>query len=143
MVYYFYMTNFILTNQHIYTVWINKIIKYENMNLNNLNYIFCNDNYLLKLNIKYLNNKQYTDIITFDNSDQVTDKKRKIHGDIFMSIDRIQANAIQFQEKFIIEIQRVMVHGLLHLIGYNDNHKNEIYLMRSKEDFYINLFNNL
>lgn len=143
MVYYFYITNFILTHPHIYTLWINKIIHYENMHLYNLNYIFCNDNYLLNLHIKYLNNNQYTDILTFNNSNQFNDEIASINGDIFISIDRIRENAIQFKQNFNNELQRVMVHGVLHLIGYNDHNINEVHLMRNKENFYINLFNNL
>lgn len=137
MIYYFYDTNFILNRENIYTLWINKIIKNENIKLDNLNYIFCNDNYLLELNLKYLNQNKYTDVITFDNS--INDYN--INGDIFISVDRVKENSIEFKQKFNIEINRVMIHGLLHLIGYNDFNQYEINFMRIKEDFYINLFN--
>lgn len=140
MVYYFYNTNFILKKENIYTLWINKIIKNETIILDNLNYIFCNDNYLLKLNIKYLNKDKYTDVIAFDNS--IKKSYKRLNGDIFISIDRVIENAIKLKQKFNTEIQRVMVHGLLHLIGYNDHNKYEINFMRRKEDFYIKLFHN-
>lgn len=117
-------------------LWLKSIIESEGFELNQINYIFCSDEYLLSVNQQYLNHDFYTDIITFDNSDE----EQTIEGDIFISIDRIKENAEQLSKVFNEELLRVLVHGVLHLVGYDDHeHKDEL-LMREKEDFYISLF---
>lgn len=127
---------FSLSNEtQIYT-WLSKVIENEDYKLSELNYIFCSDEYLLGINIEYLNHDTYTDIITFDNS-EVDDH---IQGDIFISIERVKENASIFNVDFANELLRVLVHGVLHLCGYHDKSTDESLLMRQKEDFYIQSF---
>ncbi len=113
--------------------WLNDLISQENYNLLELNYIFLNDEALLKINKEYLNHDTYTDIITFDNSEE----KKSIEGDIFISVDRIRENALMFRVSFETEMIRVMAHGLLHLCGYLDKKKKDIKNMREKENYYM------
>ena len=117
------------------TSWIKATIKKEKKKLHSLNYIFCSDEYLAKLNIRYLKHKALTDILSFDNS---TDPK-SINGEIYISIDRIKENAIRFKESFDQELHRVIIHGVLHLIGYGDKKASEKALMREKEEAYLSL----
>jgi rRNA maturation RNase YbeY len=114
--------------------WIKTVILAEGRTLEAINYIFCSDEFLLTKNIEYLNHKTYTDIITFDTSDSDA-----IEGDIFISIDRIRDNAEKLKISFRDELARVMIHGVLHLIGYGDKEKEQIKLMREKEDSYLSL----
>jgi rRNA maturation RNase YbeY len=118
--------------------WILQTIESENHQLEELNYIFCNDDYLLKMNLEYLDHDTLTDIITFDNSEE----EGKIAGDIFISIERVQENAQIYEVDFENELQRVMIHGVLHLLGYADKGEENERLMREKEDFYIQRFSN-
>lgn len=113
--------------------WIRNTILGEKHQLRLLNFIFCSDSYLLNINRQYLNHDCYTDIITFDNSDN----KLYILGDVFISIDRIRENAKELQVNEIDELHRVMIHGTLHLLGYADKTKAEKTLMTQKEDFYL------
>ena len=112
--------------------WLKKVVKSENKKLQNLVFIFCDDNYLLKKNIKFLKHKTLTDVITFDycNGNQ-------INGDVFISVERVKENCQKFNTTFLNELDRVMVHGLLHLLGYKDQTKSEAKIMRQKEDFYL------
>lgn len=115
--------------------WIKSVIKKEKHLLEELNFIFCTDEELYQINVEYLKHKTFTDIITFDNSDQ----RGLIEGDIYISIDRVKENAYSLGITFEIELQRVMIHGVLHLLGYKDKtlaHKKE---MRKKEDAYLSL----
>lgn len=114
--------------------WIKATIVAEQKTLGELNYIFCSDEYLHEMNVEYLNHDTLTDIITFDNSE----KKDEITGDIFISIDRVVDNAKKFEVSVEDELHRVMVHGVLHLIGYKDKKKEEKETMRFKENFYLN-----
>jgi rRNA maturation RNase YbeY len=113
--------------------WIWNVILAEGYKLKELNYIFCSDNYLLNLNKQYLDHDTYTDIVTFDNSEA----DGVILGDIFISIDRIRENAITYQIEEADELHRVMVHGVLHLLGYGDKETGDKELMTSKEDKYL------
>src|SRR5574343_515064 len=113
--------------------WLKETIENEGYNLGELNYIFCSDEYLHQMNVSYLNHDTLTDIITFDNSDI----EGKIIGDIFISIDRVTENAKKFDVEFIDELNRVMVHGALHLVGYKDKKKEEQEKMRAKENYYL------
>jgi rRNA maturation RNase YbeY len=97
-----------------------------------LSVIFCSDEYLLEMNKKYLNHDYFTDVITFDNSEENT-----FSGDIFISIDRVIDNAGTFGQLFINELHRVIIHGVLHLSGYDDATEQEQKSMRSKEDYYL------
>ena len=113
--------------------WFINTAKAEGNSIKELNYIFCSDAYLLEMNQSYLNHDTYTDIITFDNSE--TD--RKVLGDIFISIDRIKENAKNFGVTESEELHRVMIHGLLHLLGYSDKSKTEKAKMTEKENYYL------
>src|SRR6476469_4437691 len=126
-------TNFKPTALTGLRLWINDTITSENYQLNELNFIFCSDQYLLKINQEYLNHDTYTDIITFDNSDV----NEEISGDIFISIDRVKDNSKTFKNTFIDELHRVIIHGALHLLGYTDKSKKDKDLMTQKEDFYL------
>ncbi|MFD1630103.1 rRNA maturation RNase YbeY [Pseudopedobacter beijingensis] len=113
--------------------WINETIEAEKHQLGELNFILCTDEYLLKINQEYLDHDTYTDIITFDNSEE----EGWIYGDIFISIERIKENAKSFGVKTADELHRVIIHGTLHLLGYPDKSKSEKQLMTQKEDFYL------
>ena len=112
--------------------WLNEVAKQEGKKILELSYVFCSDNYLLQINQEYLNHDTLTDIVTFDNSED----PKKIEGDIFISIDRVKENGEKLGTSET-ELERVMVHGLLHLLGYKDKKKEEKALMTEKEDFYI------
>ena len=112
--------------------WLNEVAKQEGKRILELTYVFCSDDYLLQINQEYLNHDTLTDIVTFDNSE---DPKR-IEGDIFISIDRVKENGEKLGTKET-ELKRVMVHGLLHLLGYKDKKKEDKATMTKKEDFYI------
>ena len=111
---------------------LNEVAKQEGKRILELTYVFCSDDYLLQINQEYLNHDTLTDIVTFDNSE---DPKR-IEGDIFISIDRVKENGDALGTKET-ELKRVMVHGLLHLLGYKDKKKEDKATMTKKEDFYI------
>lgn len=117
--------------------WIKDTIIAEGYKLEELNFILCSDEYLLAMNQQYLNHDTYTDVITFDNSDEL----KTIVGDIFISIERIQENAKQFKGTIQHELCRVMIHGTLHLLGYKDKGKAAKTLMTQKEDQYLALLN--
>lgn len=116
--------------------WLEHLITSENKKPGEINYIFCDDEYLLKVNQDYLQHDYYTDIITFDYV-----KGKTISGDIFISLPRISDNASLLSKDFNEEFRRVLAHGILHLCGYKDKSEEEEKEMRSKEDFYLNLFN--
>jgi rRNA maturation RNase YbeY len=123
-----------IKRQKIYK-WLNKVIENEKLTFSNLVIILCSDNYLLELNQKYLKHNDYTDIITFNNSE-----KGIISGDLYISVDRVKENAARYKVKFEEELIRVIVHGTLHLMKYNDKTKPEKMIMREKENFYINTY---
>ncbi len=128
--------NFKIKNIDKFKFYLIKIINEENKILININYILCSDNYLLKINKKYLYHNYYTDVITFNNSN----KNKYLEGDIFISIDMIKYNASLFKNTFKQELIRVIIHGILHLCGYNDNTEYNKYLMTKMENYYINKF---
>ena len=113
--------------------WILKIIKKEGYTLSNINFIFCTDVYLRKINKKYLGHDFFTDIITFDNSVS----KKTIDGDIFISIDRVIVNSKTFSSSVNDELYRVMAHGVLHLTGYDDKTKSQKIEIKKREDFWL------
>lgn len=117
--------------------WLNHTIESENQELSFLNYIFCSDEYLHSLNVQYLNHDTLTDVITFPYSN------KQIEGDIFISIDRIKDNAKDFNVSMNDELHRVMVHGLLHLLGFGDKNEAEKVLMRKKENQYLQALNGM
>lgn len=113
--------------------WIKSCIDAEGFRLRELNFIFCSDDYLLVINQGYLKHDTFTDIITFDNSEE----ERHIVGDIFISVDRVGENAAQFKVSERDELHRVMIHGTLHLLGYPDKGKAAKTLMTTKENYYL------
>src|SRR3970040_1194698 len=124
-----YESDFSLDNEEAVRTWISEVIVSESKKEGEINYIFCDDEYLHKINLEYLNHDNLTDIISFDYS--VGDE---INGDIFISVERVQDNANDFKVSFETELKRVMVHGILHYCGYKDKGEEDERLMRSKED---------
>ena len=115
--------------------WLKEVAAREDRLIGNINIIFCSDNYLLDINRKFLSHDYYTDIITFDDCEGAT-----LNGDLFISIDTVRANADEYAEgRFCEELNRVMVHGLLHLIGYDDHSEKDQQQMRSKENEALSL----
>lgn len=121
---------FRLLNQQQLSGWIAGVVHQHKLHLDEINYIFCSDEYLLQLNKKFLNHHFYTDIITFDNSIE----KKKISGDIFISYDRVKANAEKFSVSLKDELNHVMIHGVLHLLGYTDKTKKGQAIMKNMEN---------
>ncbi len=115
--------------------WIKLIAKKERREVVDVSYIFCSDSYLLQLNQQYLNHNTLTDIITFDYSEGA----KKLEGEIYISIDRVKENAQKFKVSFQDELDRVMIHGVLHLIGYKDKKPTDKSLMRKKEEASLSL----
>lgn len=113
-------------------IWLNSISKNEGKDIGSLNFLFVDDKEMLKYNKKYLHHESYTDIITFDNS-----LNNKIAGDIVISLERVNENAKYYQVSYNYELERVMAHGLLHLLGYNDKNKEEKKIIRKKENYYL------
>lgn len=134
MINFFYELDFKLLNESELALWISKCISLENFRLGELNYIFCDDKYLLEKNIKYLEHNTLTDIIGFDDT-----LGKELNGDIFISVERVRENASIFNTEFIDELERVIVHGILHFMKYNDKTENEKVEMRTKENFYLSL----
>ena len=118
------------------TNWIKETIRLEEKSIGDISFIFCSDDYLLEVNKKYLTHDYYTDIITFD---YVEDGL--ISGDIFISTDRVKENAKLFSTSMENELNRVLVHGVLHLLGYKDKIKKDKTLMTFKENYYLNMLN--
>ena len=113
--------------------WIFKTIELEGGSAGNINFIFCDDDYLSAMNLKYLKHKTLTDILTFP----ADDENGLIGGDIFISIPRVKENAIIFNQRPDVELQRVMIHGILHLLGYKDSIEAAKKVMKEKENFYL------
>ena len=130
-----YETDFELGNEEKYSSWISAIIASENKSEGDINYIFCDDEYLHQINVEYLDHDTLTDIISFDYT-----IGNEIHGDIFISVERVQDNATDFNVSFANELLRVMAHGVLHYCGYKDKSEEDEQLMRSKEEEKIKLF---
>ena len=131
-------TNFKFNTRRRTSRWLKSVAEIENRSIGEINIIFCSDPYILDLNIKSLNHHFFTDIITFDYCEGDI-----LSGDLYISVDTVRANAEFYNTDFDNELYRVIVHGLLHLIGYDDHSDEEIAVMRSKEDFYLNLLQNI
>jgi len=128
---------FELKNPAFFRSWLKKVIAEESEEkTGEIQYIFCDDKYLHAINTSFLNHDTYTDIITFPS---VPDSRQIISGEIYISIDRVKENSHSLGHSFNEELSRVLVHGLLHLLGYDDGSPKEIELMRQKEDYYLNL----
>ena len=130
-----YETAFELDNETLFSGWISKIITSENKSEGEINYIFCDDEYLHKINMEYLQHDTLTDIISFDYS-----VGNELNGDIFISVERVADNAKDYEVPFDEEIKRVLAHGILHYCGYKDKTEQDATLMRIKENEKINLF---
>ena len=130
-----YETNFELANEAEFENWISRIIDSENKSLGEINYVFCDDEYLLQINIEHLHHDTLTDIISFDYS-----LGNQLSGDIYISIERVKENAVDFKVDFSEELKRVMSHGILHYCGYKDKTEEDEVLMRSKEDEKMKMF---
>lgn len=128
-----YENDFKLVNEAKISKWISSVILNENCKEDEINYVFCDDDYLHKLNVDFLNHDTLTDIISFDYS-----VGKKLQGDIFISIERVEDNAKDFKVSFETELHRVIVHGILHYCGYKDKTDIEAKQMRDKENFYLN-----
>jgi len=135
MIKYFSSTDFVITNKDELTLWLKSATKKEGRTLGELVFNFCSDESLSKINKEFLNHDTLTDVITFDYS-----ALNEISGEIFISTDRVRENASEFQQSFEVEIRRVMIHGLLHLCGYNDKTTKEKSLMSDRENFYLDSF---
>ena len=125
--------NYKLKSKALLRQWINDTIRAEGYKLSELTYIFCSDAYLLNINQQYLDHDTYTDIITFDNSE----RDDVVLGDIFISIERIRENAAKYNVPETDELHRVIIHGVLHLLGYTDKSTANKQKMTEKEDFYL------
>ncbi|WMI68954.1 rRNA maturation RNase YbeY [Mangrovimonas sp. YM274] len=130
-----YETEFELSNEGEYTKWISETISEEGCKEGELNYIFCDDEYLHKINVEFLDHDTLTDIISFDYS-----VGKELHGDVYISIERVEDNAKDFDVEFKEELKRVMIHGILHYCGYKDKTDDDALQMRSKENYYISKF---
>lgn len=128
-------TRYILKNKRAVKAWVAAAIVQEGYVLQQLNFILCSDEYLLRINKDYLNHNTYTDVITFDNAEEL----KTIVGDVFISIERIKENAVTFKHPVATELCRVIIHGTLHLLGYKDKTKADKTLMTAKEDHYLSL----
>lgn len=128
-------TSFQLTNHSSVKLWLHKVAFDEGYEVRSINIVFCSDIYLYKLNYDYLGHDAFTDIITFDQSE----KDQELEGDIFISVERAEENAQVFGVSLEQELDRLMVHGVLHLIGYSDKTKDQKKEMRIKEEAYLSL----
>jgi probable rRNA maturation factor len=131
-------TSFELSNPQLTGAWLGSIISQEGYSEGEVSVVFCDDKYLFKLNVEFLNHDTLTDVIGFNYS-----LSNEIHGEIYISIDRVEDNAVEFSQAFETELLRVMAHGVLHFCGYNDKTDLESSLMRAKEDFYLNQLNDM
>jgi len=135
MIDFHYETDFQLLNIDLITAWIADVIASEQKKLGEINYIFCDDKYLHKINVAFLKHDTLTDIISFDNT-----VGKELHGDIFISIERVRENATIFDVSFDDALRRVMIHGVLHYCGYKDKSEKEAQLMRAKENEKLTMF---
>lgn len=132
-----YETSFQLKDEKRFENWIEKVVTDKGFEIGEVNYIFCDDDYLHKLNVEFLQHDTLTDIISFDNS-----LGKLINGDIFISVERVKDNANDFEVSFHDELSRVMIHGVLHYMGYKDKSDDEKEEMRNQENEALNVINN-
>ncbi len=125
---------FVLKDKLVNNRWLKLVAGSEIRSIGDVNIIFCSDKYILDVNLRYLHHGYYTDIITFDYCEG-----KKLSGDLFISIDTVRENALEYGVEFDDELHRVMVHGLLHLIGYDDHTPEEEKIIHEKEDYYLKL----
>ena len=132
--YYFQDTDFKFRDRRRTNEWLKLAAESEIRRIGNISIIFCSDNYVLDINQKYLQHDYFTDIITFDYCEG-----DRLSGDLFISVDSVRENSVEFGTEFKDELNRVIIHGLLHLVGYDDHTEKDIKLMRSKENYYLSL----
>lgn len=125
-------TSFQLSNSDAVIGWLSAIMSHEHYTEGEVSIVFCDDDFLHKLNVEFLNHDTLTDVISFDYS-----VGKEINGEIFISVERVRENAKEFNQSFDAELARVMAHGVLHYCGYKDKTKSEAATMRSKEEFYL------
>lgn len=132
---YFHITDcrYRIRNKRKIRAWINEVVVNEKRSLGNLNIILGSDEYVLKINQTHLGHNYYTDVLTFD----LSEKPDEVSGDIYISLDRIKENALEYKAGLHEELKRVIIHGVLHLIGFNDKTGKQKTEMREKEDFYL------
>lgn len=130
-----YELDFKLEDEMLYSDWLSKVISSEMKSEGDINYIFCDDNYLVEINQQYLDHDTLTDIISFDYS-----IGNELHGDIFISVERVRENAVDFNVDFNEELKRVLAHGVLHYCGYKDKSEDDEKLMRQKEEEKMKMF---
>jgi rRNA maturation RNase YbeY len=133
-----YELDFQLPLEKDISIWLSNVIQSEKCKEGEINYIFCSDDYLHKLNVEFLNHDTLTDIISFDYS-----VGKELHGDVFISIERVDENAKEFNVNFIDELKRVLVHGMLHYCGYKDKTKEDSAVMREKENHYLKQYTSI
>jgi len=132
---FFSENGFVLEYKLAYQKWVEASIASEDKFVGDISFIFCDDEYLHKLNLEYLSHDTYTDIISFDNT-----VGNVLQGDIFISTERVEENALNFNTAFEQELKRVIIHGVLHFCGYKDKSERDKELMRRKEEEKIELF---
>ena len=137
MIYYNYETKFKLDTESTLSDWIERVVTLYNFTVGEINYIFCDDAYLLALNKQFLSHDTLTDIISFDDT-----IGKLVNGDVFISIERVRENAIGYNVSFEEELYRVMIHGILHYLGFKDKTDNEKEVMRNAENNAISLLSN-
>ena len=132
--YFFEDTDFIFKGKARNNKWLRLVSESEIRRIGDINIIFCSDNYILNVNQQYLQHDYFTDIITFDYCEG-----DRLSGDLFISVDTVRENAIEYGTEFSEELHRVIVHGILHLIGYDDHTDEDVAMMRKKENYYLSL----
>ena len=125
-------TSFAFKEKRLTSRWLKFVAESEARRLGDIAVIFCSDNYILNINIQYLQHDYYTDIITFDYCEG-----NRLSGDLFISVDSVRENALLYKTEFADELNRVIVHGLLHLMGYDDHTPEDVAVMRAKENYYL------
>ena len=134
ILYYYEDVDFVFKNKTLNNRWLRLVAESEIKRIGDISIIFCSDNYILDINQKYLQHDYFTDIITFEYCEG-----DKLSGDLFISIDSVKENAMEYGSEFSDELNRVIVHGILHLIGYDDHTEEDIAMMRKKENYYLSL----
>ena len=137
MIEYQYIESDEITNSDAISLWLTNVIKEEGKQIGELVYVLCKDEYLLEKNIQFLDHNTLTDIITFDYC-----QGGSVNGDILISTERVEENSKTYKVNYLTELHRVMVHGLLHLLGYKDKNEKDAKTMREKENYYLNKFIN-
>ena len=132
--YYFEDTDFVFKGKTLNNRWLRLVAESEIRRIGDISIIFCSDNYILDVNQQYLQHDYFTDIITFDYCEG-----DRLSGDLFISVDSVKENSVEYGTDFNDELNRVIVHGILHLIGYDDNNEQDIEMMRKKENYYLSL----